>query len=394
MHAPEIFPVHRMHPGRASGAGARRAGLPVERLRVVFLCDATRDRNGVGTYYGDLTDHLATRMAAAVLIAPRAEGRGRHQGAGLPLPGDPTQRLWLPALGPVLRTVRRTAPHLIVAALPGPYGGLGLLLARRLVRPLCIGFHTRYASLTELYWRSGPARLLGTVIAQAERRFLRSGDAVVANSRPMAAAGRIAGARAVYTVGTPIAKPLLARPRKPISGRLARVLFAGRLAAEKNVAAVLQAARRLPEVRFCIAGDGPLREAVQRAAREQQNIEAPGWVARERLAILLDRTDLLVLPSHEEAFGTAALEAMARERMVLVSHRCGIVNWPALAPGVFVMRPGETVTNALMRIAANASGANRECARRARIAAEAFNESCLADWLGVLTRLAGDAAPV
>lgn len=40
----------------------------------------------------------------------------------------------------------------------------------------------------------------------------------------------------------------------------------------------------------------------------------PSPVGREHLCRVLDRSDLLVLPSHVEAFGTAALEGMARGR--------------------------------------------------------------------------------
>ena len=42
---------------------------------------------------------------------------------------------------------------------------------------------------------------------------------------------------------------------------------------------------------------------------------------------------------------------MARQRLVLVSEHCGILDWPGLAEGLFRIRDGEDVTAAIQRIA-------------------------------------------
>jgi glycosyltransferase involved in cell wall biosynthesis len=118
-------------------------------------------------------------------------------------------------------------------------------------------------------------------------------------------------------------------------------LFAGRLAPEKNLGAVVEAAEALPEMRFMVAGDGPLRQWLTTQAERLPNLEYIGWVKRPRILPLIDDVDALVLPSTVESFGTIALEAMARGRLVVVSSQCGILSWNLLKRGLFQMREDE-----------------------------------------------------
>ncbi|WP_206054911.1 hypothetical protein [Nitrosococcus wardiae] len=75
---------------------------------------------------------------------------------------------------------------------------------------------------------------------------------MLANSEDMAEAVRREGARVVEVVGTPLSREFLKTPPAVLGGELTRVLFAGRLATEKNVAA----AKFLSSLEFCIAGHG------------------------------------------------------------------------------------------------------------------------------------------
>jgi glycosyltransferase involved in cell wall biosynthesis len=101
---------------------------------------------------------------------------------------------------------------------------------------------------------------------------------------------------------------------------------------------------------------------------------------------ILDSIDVLVLPSLVESFGTIAMEAMARERMVLVSHGCGILEWPDLSRGLFVIREDETVTQALGRIADLDHSVRKKKAQRGRIAAKQLNDWTIKTWLDLLRR--------
>jgi hypothetical protein len=101
---------------------------------------------------------------------------------------------------------------------------------------------------------------------------------------------------------------------------------------------------------------------------------------------ILDRIDMLILPSNVESFGTIALEAMARKRLVLISQNCGILNWPSLAQGIFQIQKEETLAEAIQRIERLDSHTRDHKAEVAYNASRAFNAKTLDQWLDVFSR--------
>ena len=98
------------------------------------------------------------------------------------------------------------------------------------------------------------------------------------------------------------------------SGRL-RLVMASRLSKEKRpdlaVAAATELQRRGHDVRLAVAGDGPLRQGLQRE-HWRAPVDWLGFVrGRERMAELLAGADLVLAPGPVETFGLAALEALA-----------------------------------------------------------------------------------
>lgn len=90
------------------------------------------------------------------------------------------------------------------------------------------------------------------------------------------------------------------------------VAFVGRLSEEKGAHVLIEAARRLPEVTFRLAGDGPQREALERMARGLPNVTWVGRISPERRWAFLRGAALVAIPSRVyESFSLAALEAMA-----------------------------------------------------------------------------------
>jgi glycosyltransferase involved in cell wall biosynthesis len=180
--------------------------------------------------------------------------------------------------------------------------------------------------------------------------------------------------------------PLLLEPEVPVSeSALGSVMFVGRLAAEKNLEKLLEAARGLPETPFVIAGDGPQAELVKQAEAELPNLDYVGWIDPATLRTMLDeRCEILVLPSRVEAFGTVAAEAMARARLPLVSDRCGIVDWPELAAGLEVFDAGRSLTPKLRELTQLPVEVRREKRARARAKCLAFVERTVGDWRDTL----------
>jgi glycosyltransferase involved in cell wall biosynthesis len=365
----------------ASAIGASAKGL-----RVAIVSDAAPERNGVGAYYRDLAEHLRAAGAVVDLISPRFRAGRWYGGLALPLPGDPTQKFMLPPMSLIKRRLSRLAPSAVIIPTPGPYGMLGMYLAKRHSARLVIGFHTHFERLAEL----NPNWRLRATIAQAylngcNRALFRAGDLVLANSAEMVEVARQIGAPGAELMGTPIPKVFLDTPAAPLEPAMRRVLFAGRLAPEKNLQALTEAAVALPDMEFVIAGDGPLRGWVEEQAARLPNVTYIGWVKRPQIMPLIDSTDILVLPSTVESFGTIALEGMARARLVVVSSRCGILSWNLLKRGLFQFRDGEPLADALRRIRETDHALLERKADIARQAAREISNRNLQHWIGVLS---------
>lgn len=358
-------------------------------VSVVIISDAIIGRNGVGAYYRDLVEHLRPRVRRLTLIAPEATHPESHQGVSTPIPGDSTQRIYLPRGGRLWALMEEAAPDVVVLPTIGPYTLVGLRYARKLGAAVCVAQHTDFGQLARLYCPPGLAWICRTAFLTLNRYLIRRSAGVVAVAKEGREAAERLGATDVRVVGTPVSPQFIRTAPTAVTGELRKVLYLGRLAPEKNVPQVLEAAAKTPELQFIIGGDGPLRGQVETRARKLSNLDYRGWLPRTEVMEVLDECDLLILPSEVEAFGTVALEAMARGRLVLASAACGIRDWPDLARSVYFMHSGESATDALARVAAAPADERRERAAAGRAAAEAMNESALGDWLQLFDDLAG-----
>ena len=83
------------------------------------------------------------------------------------------------------------------------------------------------------------------------------------------------------------------------------------------IAAARLLAERMPNLRMILAGDGPLRPSAA-----PSNVMLPGHV--ENRAEFFEGLDLFIMPSRSEAWGLAALEAMAHGLPVIASNVGGL----------------------------------------------------------------------
>lgn len=92
-----------------------------------------------------------------------------------------------------------------------------------------------------------------------------------------------------------------------------RLLYVGRLHFRKGIAAVVRefVRRRDIEVEFLIAGDGPDRAAIERAAAGDSRVKLLGHIARSDLQSILRTTNVFIFPTFYEGFPNALAEAMA-----------------------------------------------------------------------------------
>jgi glycosyltransferase involved in cell wall biosynthesis len=102
----------------------------------------------------------------------------------------------------------------------------------------------------------------------------------------------------------------------------APVLYFGRLSAEKGVADLLRAMKRLPELELVVAGDGPARGELEQlsASLGLPNVKFIGHRCGEDLENQIAGSLFTVLPSHAyETLGKTILESYAHARAVVAS---------------------------------------------------------------------------
>lgn len=355
-------------------------------LRVLICCDAEIERNGVGSYYGDLIEQIGDSLAAIELIAP---GHGPEPLASFPLPGDRTQRAAVPAGWRMARVFDSLRPQVVIIATPGPYGMTGARLARRRGIPFIYGFHTHFEALSALYWNRAITAVATRYLESRNRKLFRRAALTLAHSESMVSLARRLSARRAE-LATTLLPGRFDQSSQPKSGPVRDILFVGRLAAEKRIDRLLDAAVQRPDLSFSFAGRGPLSETVAAAADEHNNVHHLGWVARERIPDLLAKHDALVLPSDVESFGTVALEAIACARPALVSTHCGIGEWPQLAPILYRFDPErpEALINALDHLAAVPEDERRERAKAGLAAYAAIRDEGRQQWLQTLLGVA------
>jgi glycosyltransferase involved in cell wall biosynthesis len=103
------------------------------------------------------------------------------------------------------------------------------------------------------------------------------------------------------------------------------VLFAGRLSSEKGAQLLPSIADALNDTRVIVAGDGPLRAELERAALRQDNLEVRGQVSDHELAELRQSSELVIVPSiAAESFCYVAAEAAVDGKPVVAFRAGGI----------------------------------------------------------------------
>jgi len=114
---------------------------------------------------------------------------------------------------------------------------------------------------------------------------------------------------------------------KPANRKLNYCLFVGNLTWRKGVHILLYALKKLNDgVRCLVVGEGPERGKLIKLAEKLglRNVVFTGALPLEALVKIYSRAGFFILPSISEAFGLAALEAMASGCPCIVSSSSGV----------------------------------------------------------------------
>ncbi|HYB24564.1 MAG TPA: glycosyltransferase [Solirubrobacteraceae bacterium] len=271
---------------------------------------------------------VGPRGARAALLErlrePRAQTRDGLPVTYVPYVSPPRERSYpswgawaAPTLGLALRTLARSFPFELIHAHNAVPAGDAVRRAG-LTRPLIVSVHGGDVLYTARRDRAG---------ADAVARGLSGAALVLANSEGIAELARAAGARETRVVhlGTDLPQPQRGAATAPpalaasADGETPPTLVTvAHLVARKRHADVLRAlavlGQRHPTLRYAVVGDGPERVPLEGLAARlgvAERVDFHGQLPPQEAIELARRCTLFVMPSTEEAFGVAYVEAMA-----------------------------------------------------------------------------------
>jgi glycosyltransferase involved in cell wall biosynthesis len=175
-------------------------------------------------------------------------------------------------------------------------------------------------------------RFLGWGLPQIQR--------IIAPSRFLASMIQLAGIREGQLVVIRHPSPRRAWQAPPArTGRL-RVLYVGRLAREKGIDVLIEAARR-SQCGLEIAGTGPMEAELRRRVGDDAHIRFLGFLAPDRVLAAMRAAHVVAVPSiWYENVGLVVLEALAAGRVVAASRIGGIPEYLEGVAGAHLVQPG------------------------------------------------------
>lgn len=308
----EFYPSHR---DPVLGVWAHRQALAARdagaQVRVLVLHRLVPPRSSLAA-----GPRGAGRALAARVREPRTQTRDGLSVTYVPFVSPPRERSYpswgawaAPTLALALRRLARSFPFELIHAHNAVPAGDAVRRAG-LARPLIVSVHGGDVLYTAGRGQAG---------AEAVARGLGAAELVLANSQGIAELSRAHGARETRVVhlGTELPAPSR-HPRHERRDEAPSLVTVAHLIARKRHADVLRAlavlGARHPTLRYAIIGDGPERIALEGLAARlgvSERVDFRGQLGPEEAILQARRCTLFVMPSTEEAFGVAYVEAMA-----------------------------------------------------------------------------------
>ena len=284
-------------------------------MRIAIVAESFLPQvNGVSNTVRHVLDGL-TKAGHEVLVVAPGPGDTSHDGVpvvrlrSVPLPGYASFPVGLPDRRAVADVLSRFAPDVVHLASPAVLGAAGISVARRLGLPTVAVFQTDLVGFARQYRLRADTAMWAWI-----RRIHGRVDRTLAPSTFTALQLRAAGVPRVALWGRGVNLDLFSpqRRQEELRRRLAPggellVGYVGRLAAEKQVRRLAELAG-LPGVRLVVVGDGPERDALQRALPTAAFL---GMLRGEELAAAFASLDVFVHTGEHETFCQTVQEAQA-----------------------------------------------------------------------------------
>ncbi len=282
--------------------------------------------NGVAMTLSHLAEGLVARGHEVLIIRPQQSFFDKDS----PEPANPAHRLvwgvsfpWykgikigLPYAGQLGRNIRRFKPDVIHIATEGPLGLAGALAAHAYRVPAVSSYHTNFFSYSRMYGLAF-LRSMGMIYFKALhdatlRTFVPS-QTIIAQLQAMKYRNLAIMSRGVDTeLFNPVRRDNELRRSWGCGPDDSVMLYVGRLAAEKNLPAMVKAYERLRarehSAKMVIVGDGPLRRDLE---KQYPHFIFAGKKVGEELGKYYASADLFVFSSVTETYGNVIMEAVA-----------------------------------------------------------------------------------
>ena len=328
-------------------------------MRIAIFSDTYDPQvNGVARTLKRLTDHMGRHGVEYELFVPEMAGSTRsypnvHEFTSFPFFFYPECRTAIANPKTIEKRLRAFSPDLIHIATPFTMGLLGLHASKRLGIPMVASYHTHFDKYLDYYKLSWVSPVFWKYMkwfhANCEKIFVPSME--TKNHLFKQGFDNLS----IWSRGvdcfqfSTLKKSFFIRKKYNIKEKYI-ILFAGRLAPEKDLDTLIKTVKGLSEstkkqVHWMIVGNGPsYREVSLDLGKE--NVTMTGYLSGSELSEVYASSDLFVFPSPTETFGNVVLEAGASGLPSIVADEGGVTSiikngyngliCPACSPEKFV----------------------------------------------------------
>lgn len=356
-------------------------------MRIAVFTDTFAPQvNGVARTLGRLVDAVRERGGEATVITVCGDAADDGERAivrwpAIPFWAYPELRIASPRVREARRVLARLKPDLVHAATPFGIGLAARAAARAEGIPLVSSFHTDFAA----YLRYYRLQALSGVAWPYLRWFHNGGRRTFVPTRRGAEELRRLGFTGVRVWGrgvdrerfSPRYRSLALRRALGVRDQDMLFLSVGRLAPEKGIDTILDAARRLhlgngSTIRLAFVGDGPAEDRY-RASAPPGTIFA-GRLLGDALSEFFASADGFIFASTTDTFGNVLLEAMASGLPVIAPDAGPTLDVADAANALVVpVRDARAIAAAMQRVAGDA-------ALRSTLRARSLGSAAQRDW--------------
>ena len=310
-------------------------------MRIAYFTDTFAPQvNGVTHTLNQLKDYLEKNAHQSLFFAPDY-GQGKEtdpfviRSSSIPFLLYDECRLSVPNYENIKKRLDAFEPDLIHLVTPLSLGQAGLRYAKSRKIPLVSSFHTNFDTYLNYYNAKSLEHLLWHCFRQFHSNCLMN----FCPSKNTKATMEERGIENVRIWSRGIHTDIFSPGRRNLSvfeqyesqksdlKNKKRILYTGRLAAEKDLDILMQAIdilnQEFDNLLFYFVGDGPLKAELLK--KNPGNCIFTGYKSGDALAAFYASCDLFAFPSTTETYGNVILEAMASGLPVVCAAAGGVL---------------------------------------------------------------------